>query len=136
MKRKQIFEAFSEEWPPPQSGLFDGSPNFVEVGDIPRIVSKTDLERSWKEFVSWIGFSELVGALKRKAASIDQSSLRIISESIFSIEIGLLKIIRRWSTLRKLSYPKDSSSYNAYSFIQSCMVLKRALSAKECELKS
>jgi hypothetical protein len=133
VKRKHIFEAFTEEWPPLQPGLLDGSTKFVEAGDIPRIISKTDLKRSWRDFVSWIGFSELVRALERKAASIDQSSLRIISENIFSIEIGLLKIIRRWSTLRKLGYPKDTSIYNAYSFIQSCMVLKRGLPAREAE---
>jgi hypothetical protein len=133
MKRKQIFETFSKEWPPRQPGAFDEQANFVGADDVSRIVNKSDLERSWQEFIGWINFSELVRALERKATSIDQTSLRIISQSIFSIEIGLSKIIRRWSTLRKLSYPKDSSFYNAYSFVQTCMALKRALPAKESE---
>jgi hypothetical protein len=133
MKRGDIFESFSEEWPPSHLEFFDKTNGYVEAKDIPRIVIKSDIEQSWKEFVRWIGFSELSIFLKRKAASIDQTSLRIISESIFSIEIGLLKIFKRWSAIKKPIYPKDSNIYSAYSFVLDCMALKRTLSPREAE---
>lgn len=133
MKRKEIFESYSREWPPRRPELFDKKESLVSVDDIHRIASKPDLDRSWREFLSWIGFSELSKCLERKASSIDQTFLKLLSESIFSIEIGLCKIVKRWSTLRKLPYPKDSSVYNAYSFVQTCIALKRTLSQREAE---
>ncbi|MBR0851858.1 hypothetical protein JQ543_29255 [Bradyrhizobium diazoefficiens] len=133
MKRKEILESYTSEWPPRRPELFDEGESFVSVDDIHRIASKSDLDRSWSEFLSWIGFSELTKCLERKAASIDQTFLKLLAESIFSIEIGLCNLVKRWSTLRKLPYPKDSSIYNAYSFVQNCIALKRTLSQRGAE---
>jgi hypothetical protein len=130
---KPIIERFSTEWPPEESPLFGTKKNLVEIDDIPRILGKSDLERSWKNFIGWIGFSELVKSIKRKDLSIRQTSLRLLAEDIFSIEIGLSKILKRWSTFRRLLYPKDSSIYNAYSFVQTCMALKKELSEMEAD---
>ncbi|WP_454651465.1 hypothetical protein [Bradyrhizobium liaoningense] len=128
-----FFEFYSEETAPQQPPVLGKPASFVSPADLSRIASKTDLELSWREFVSWLTFKELSRSLARKAASIDQTSLRLLSESIFSIEVGLTKIVKRWSVLRKLSYPQDSCVYNAYSFVQTCMMLKRSLPAKEAE---
>jgi hypothetical protein len=133
MKQRQVIESFSKEWPPEHSPLFDKTNDFVSAEDVSRFITKSDLEQSWKEFVRWIGFSDLSGFIKRKSASIDQTCLKIISESIFSIEIGLLRIVGRWSTFRRLLYPKDSCTYNAYSFVQTCIALKRTLSESDAE---
>lgn len=133
MKRDLIFEFYSEETSPQQSPFLERSAKLISSADLSRIADKTDLELSWREFISWLGFQALSKSLTRKAASIDQTSLRILSQSIFSIEIGLTKIVKRWSILRKLLYPQESSIYNAYSFVQSCMMLKRSLPAKEAE---
>jgi hypothetical protein len=130
---KPIIQRFSTEWPPEVPPLFGKEANLVGIGDIPRILSKSDLERSWKEFVGWIGFSELVKSVKRKELSINQTSLRLLAEEIFSIEIGLSRILKRWSTFRRLLYPKDSSIYNAYSFVQTCMALKKELQEIEAD---
>jgi hypothetical protein len=130
MRRNKIFEAFSEEWPPQRVDLSADAAKFVSAEDIARIANKSDLEQSWREFVSWIGFSELSRCLARKSTSIDRTSLRLLSENIFSIEIGLIEIAKRWSTLRKLRYPKNSSIYNAYSFVHTCITLARSLPPK------
>lgn len=130
---KSVVEAFSEEWPPRPYPLFGTGTELVGDHDISRILSKSDLGDSWTEFVSWIGFSELARAAQRKQESIRQTSMQLIAEDIFSVEIGLSKILRRWSTLRKLLYPKDSSTYNAYSFVQTCVALKRTLPAMDAD---
>ena len=86
MKRGRIFELYSEETAPQPPKFANVIANLVSQADLPRMSNKTDLEQSWRDFVTWIGFSELSKALKRKAASIDQTSLALLSESIFSIE--------------------------------------------------
>jgi hypothetical protein len=125
---KPIIEKLSIEWPPKPPSFFGIETNLVEIEDVPRIISKSDLEGGWKEFIGWVGFSELSKSIKRKELSLNQTSLRLFAEDIFSIEIGLSKILKRWSTFRRLLYPKDSSIYNAYSFVQTCIALKKELS--------
>jgi hypothetical protein len=130
---KELIERFSTEWPPKPLSALGEKTNLVGIDDMPRVVGKSNLERSWKEFIGWIGFSELVKSIARKELSINQTSMRLIAKDIFSIEIGLSRIVRRWSTFRKLLYPKDSSVYNAYSFVQTCMSLKKELSEADAD---
>jgi hypothetical protein len=92
MKRNHIFEMYSEGTVQQRPDYLDEAAKRVSLADLPRMANKSDLELSWREFVAWIGFSELSKALTRKAASIDQTSLRLLSENIFSIEIGLIEV--------------------------------------------
>jgi hypothetical protein len=129
-----LFEFYIQDGKAKPTDFFSPE-NIRDVGpsDLYRTATKSDLERSWKDFVCWIGYSELVNSLNKKILSIDHTSLRLIAQSIFSIEIGLSNIIKRWSTLRRLSYPSDICIYNAYSFIQSCTLLKRSLTSEDAD---
>lgn len=130
MRKKFIVENYTTDWPPAPPISSANAP-LLQTDDISRIRTKTDLEKSWREFIRWIGFSELIKCMKRKELSIDQGSLRLVANNIYSVEIGLSNILRRWSAFRKLAYPKDSSVYNAYSFIQTCIELRRELTEAE-----
>lgn len=99
-----------------------------------RKLTRTDAERNWSEFVGWVGFSTLVDALKRKHSSLEEwSAFREMKPRLFSIEIGLQKILTRWRTIRKLSFPSDNSTYDAVSFASLCMEVKRQASEKDAE---
>lgn len=103
--------------------------------DIPTKFTRSDAERSWPEFVAWIGFSTLSKALKRKHSSLEEwASFREIAPKLFSIEIGLAKVLQRWRTTRKLSFPKEKSTYDALAFAGLCTRIKSQLSKQQAEI--
>jgi hypothetical protein len=124
---RRVYDTYSIEWPPSTLGAAK-SVNFLGTEDLRRIRFRTDLERSWTKFLAWIGFQELSKARARKQGSINQIlPLQTIASHVFSVEIGLSRILKRWVTLRKLRYPEDDCTYNAYAFIDSCVAIKRNL---------
>lgn len=85
--------------------------------------------------MGWIGFSTLSNALKRKHSSLEEwATFREITPKLFSIEIGLAKILQRWKTTRRLSFPKEKSSYDALAFASLCTKIKSQLSKQEAEM--
>ena len=100
----------------------------------PTKFTRTDAENSWAEFVSWVGFSTLSEILRRKNASLDEwSAFRQMTPKLFSIEIGLTKIMKRWRSTRKLSFPKEASTYDALEFVSLCIATKHQISSKEAQ---
>lgn len=101
---------------------------------IPTKFTRTDAERTWPEFVGWIGFSTLSSALKRKHASLEEwFAFREITPRLFSIEIGLAKTLQRWRTTRKLSFPSEKSMYDALAFASLCVSVKSQIADKQAE---
>lgn len=96
--------------------------------DLSSKFNRSDAEANWSEFLSWIGFSVLVDALDRKSASMeDWSSFQRVAPKLFSIELGLAKILKSWRSTKKLWFPKEKSKFDAHSFVASCMQIKRQL---------
>jgi hypothetical protein len=87
---KRLIERFSTDWPSKPPSVFDAKTNLIDIDDLPRILSKSDLERSWREFINWIGFSELVKSVERKEQSIGQTSLRLVAEDMIELFDRLL----------------------------------------------
>jgi hypothetical protein len=97
--------------------------------------TRTSAESTWKEFIGWIGFSTLTEALDRKHKSLDDwAAFKDISPRLFSIEYGLATALRRWRATRKLWYPKEKPLYDAYSFVGSCIQVKRQLSDEQARI--
>jgi hypothetical protein len=91
--------------------------------------TRSNAETSWKEFIEWVGFSTFLEALERKHKSLDDWSVfKEIAPRLFSIEYGLKSALTKWRSTRKLWYPKDKSTYDAYSFVGACIQIKRQLS--------
>jgi hypothetical protein len=100
-----------------------------------RQFTRSDAERSWPEFVSWIGFSELSEILRRKHASLEEwSAFREMTPKLFSIEIGLANILKRWTSIRKISFPKEKAMYDALEFVGLCIATKNQIHAKQAGL--
>lgn len=97
--------------------------------------TRTDAEKSWAEFVSWIGFSTLSEILRRKNASLEEwSAFREMTPKLFSIEIGLTRIMKRWRSNRKLSFPKERPIYDGLEFVGLCSTVKRQISSKQAQI--
>lgn len=96
--------------------------------------TRPDAESSWPEFVRWIGFSTLSDALRRKHASLEEwSAFRDVTPRLFSIEVGLAKILKRWRSTRKISFPNEKSTYDALEFVGCCTTVRHQISIKEAE---
>jgi hypothetical protein len=96
--------------------------------------TRLDAESSWPEFVRWIGFSTLSDALRRKHASLEEwSAFRDVTPRLFSIEVGLAKILKRWRSTRKISFPNEKSTYDALEFVGCCTTVRHQISIKEAE---
>jgi hypothetical protein len=94
--------------------------------------TRLDAESSWPEFVGWIGFSTLSEALRRKHASLEEwSAFQEMAPKLFSIEIGLAKILKRWRSTRRVSFPNEKSTYDALEFVGCCTNVKHQISTKE-----
>jgi hypothetical protein len=119
-----------------QHRLQSGASSFrTALMELPDKFTRSDAERTWPQFVRWIGFSTLLAALKRKHASLEEwAAFREITPKLFSIEIGLAKILRRWQTTRKLSFLQDKALYDALNFAGVCITVKDQLSSKQAEL--
>jgi hypothetical protein len=97
--------------------------------------TRSGAENFWQEFIEWIGFSTLLNALERKHKSLDDWAIfKEIAPRLFSIEYGLDSALRKWTSTRKLWYPKDKSIYDAYSFVSACMQIKRQLSNDQARI--
>jgi hypothetical protein len=96
--------------------------------------SRTDVEADWPDFLRWIGSSTLEAALQRKNNSLEEwMSFRDIAPALFSTEIGLSKLMKRWKSTRRLWFPKEFAIHDAYSFITSCVQIKKELDQKDKE---
>jgi hypothetical protein len=94
--------------------------------------TRTNAELSWAKFVRWIGYSDLTKAVERKQASIAEALLlEAIVPKVFSIEIGLSQILKRWKTKRGLQFPKSKSIYDAYSFVASSVEIGEQLNSEQ-----
>jgi hypothetical protein len=102
--------------------------------DFSQNFSRPDTEQAWSEFVRWIGYSNLVKAVERKQASLTEMlCLEAVVPRIFSIEVGLSKIMKRWKSNRTLQFPKDKSIYDAYSFVGHAAQIKAQLDNDRAE---
>lgn len=103
--------------------------------ELPNKFTRPDAERTWPQFIQWIGFSTLTRALKRKHTSLEEwAAFREITPKLFSIEIGLARILRRWQTTRKLTFPNEKSLYDALNFAGLCITVKDQLNSEQAEL--
>jgi hypothetical protein len=97
--------------------------------------TRSEAEKAWPDFLRWLGFSAFTEALERKHASLAEwSAFQDIAPKLFSIEFGLAKILKRWKSTRRLSFPDDKETYEALDFVGLCMALKRQLSIEEADL--
>jgi hypothetical protein len=53
---------------------------------------------------------------------------------LFSIEYGITSILRKWRSTRKHWYPKEKTTYDAYSFIGCCIDAKQQLSPDQARI--
>lgn len=102
--------------------------------EFPTKFTRTDAEQSWPQFVRWIGYANLASALKRKHASLNEwQTFREIAPRLFSIELGLAKVLQRWRATHRLSFPKEKDAYDALAFAGLCIAIKKQLSAERAE---
>jgi len=97
--------------------------------------TRSSAENSWKEFIEWIGFSTFLEALERKHRSLDDwAAFQELAPRLFSIEYGLNSALRKWRSTRKLWYPREKPIYDAYSFVGSCVQIKKQLSEDQARI--
>jgi hypothetical protein len=92
-------------------------------------ITRSDIERSWDQFVIRLGYSNLTDALRRKSASFDDMMSLEATQKLFSIEIGLSQILKRWKITRKLAFPNTKEMSDAYFFATSCVEIWEQLNA-------